>query len=109
MGRTIDVSELLALVERIEGVLSEHRGGEADDIAKAKVLALVHAARTAKGASDLNIRGKLADIEEYAGILYSARRHQHVPGGASQARAFIVGDCMDIRTWADVLCGKTPL
>lgn len=97
--------KIIAGVEAIERVLSEHHGGEADELAKREVLGLVATVRSAGGAEDEDIRGSLASIEEYAAILYSARRHRRHPGGASQVRVWMLGDLLDIRSRVEYLAG----
>ncbi len=87
------------LVEQLRRCFDEYLGGTANPTALKKVISILFKIRMRCQPNNY-AREKLSAIESYAGIYFSARKHQRITGGESQVLSFIWGD---IDTLEDVL------
>jgi len=83
--------EMLRLVEELEGIASGGGYADPDVLKRAKAICF------SLSLEPVGWRFEIASAEHYVEVLYSARKHERVPGGAAGARSFLLGDCYKLR------------
>lgn len=88
--------ELIGIVDKIEQVLKEHKGGYAD---KEALVAIERLCRDISfHCPDSYIGEKTGSLLSFAEILYSQRKHQQY-GGPDKVINFVYADCSRLRSY----------